>query len=122
MVIAKERKVNFYSDENGVEPVKDWFKSLRRKKKFVELTKIRTHIERAGKGNFGDHRFLGGNFGELKIDYGPGYRVYFGIDGDEIIILLNGGTKVSQQTDIGEAESRWENYISNKGEGNNHEK
>lgn len=72
------------------------------------------HIDKAGLGNFGDHRFLDGAFGELRIDFGPGYRVYFGIDGLEIILLLHGGTKKGQQNDIATAKERWERYLQKK--------
>jgi len=50
----------------------------------------------------------------VKVDYGPGYRIYFGLDGDELIILLNGGTKQNQQEDIGLAETRWKRYLDEK--------
>ncbi len=116
---AKSRKVDFFKDSDGAEPVKDWLKALRKKKKFVEHSKIATRIRRAELGNFGDYRILGGNWGELRIDFGPGYRIYFGIDGDELILLLHGGTKESQQEDIKLAEERWKNYLKSKKEDTN---
>lgn len=113
---AKPRRADFFKDDNGAEPVKEWLKALKKKKKFVEHEKIMTRIGRAESGNFGDHRTLGGNWGELRIDFGTGYRVYFGIDGDEIILLLHGGTKENQQEDIKLAEERWKKYLENKKE------
>ncbi len=86
-----KREVRFF-EENGEKPVENWLQSLLPSRK-VEYSKIVKHIDKAGLGNFGDHRFLDGAFGELRIDFGPGYRVYFGIDGLEIILLLHGGTK-----------------------------
>ncbi|MDC0980454.1 hypothetical protein OAQ84_01825 [Bdellovibrionales bacterium] len=59
---------------------------------------------------------FGGNWGELRIDFGPGYRVYFGVYEDELVLLLHGGTKKNQQEDIELAEERWERYLKNKKE------
>lgn len=114
MPAAVVRKAKFFKEDDGSEPVKDWLKEMKRKKKFVEVQRINTRIGRAELGNFGDHRILEGAFGELKIDYGPGYRVYFGLEGEELIILLSGGTKNDQQGDIDLAKSRWERYLGSK--------
>lgn len=111
---TKSRTAKFFKDDSGQEPVKEWLKSLKRKKRHVEHSKIITRIGRAESGNFGDLRMLGGGWGELRISIGPGYRVYFGIDGDEFILLLHGGTKETQQDDIDLAELRWKEYIDNK--------
>jgi putative addiction module killer protein len=108
-----ERKIVFFKDEDGSEPVKRWLDDLCRKKR-VEHARIVTRIKRAGMGNFGSHRFLAGNLGELKVDYGPGYRVYFGLDGDQLVILLNGGTKKNQEEDIQIASERWNKYQEEK--------
>ena len=116
---AKSRKVDFFKDSDGTEPVKEWLRALLKKKKLVEHSKIATRIGRAELGNLGDHRILGGNWGELRIDSGPGYRIYFGIDGDELILLLHGGTKEDQQEDIKLAEVRWKQYLKNKKEDTN---
>lgn len=76
----------------------------------VAIGKILVRLKRAEEGNFGDHRSEGGGVIALKIGgYGPGYRVYFGVDGDEIILLW-GGTKHSQQDDIKKARAFWEDY------------
>lgn len=116
---ATPRRADFFKDDDGTEPVQEWLKSLKKKNKHVEHGKITQRIARAEMGNFGDHRILGGNWGELKIDYGPGYRVYFGIDGDELILLLHGGTKQGQQEDIQLAEERWKRYLKSKEENTN---
>ena len=87
---------------------------VKQKKKIVELSKIKTRINRAGLGNFGDHRFLCGNLGELRVDYGPGYRIYFALDEDIFLVLLNGGTKSKQQQDIELASTRWQWYQKEK--------
>ena len=115
MLAAVVRKTKFFKEDDGSEPVKDWLNHMKRKNKFVEVAKINSRIKRAGQGNFGDYRFLAGALGELKIDYGPGYRVYFGLDGDELIVLLNGGAKNDQQADIDLAQKRWERYLKQNG-------
>ena len=61
-------------------------------------------------GNFGDHKGLGKGVSELRIDFGPGYRVYYGRDGDSLVILLAGGTKKRQARDIEKAQALWNEY------------
>lgn len=118
MPTAVTREAKFFREDDGSEPVRTWLDEMKKKRRIVEHGKILTRINRAAQGNFGDHRMLGGAFGELKIDFGPGYRVYFGIVGDELIILLNGGSKEDQQFDIELAKSRWDRYLNGK-EGRN---
>jgi putative addiction module killer protein len=69
-------------------------------------------IDRLEKGNFGDHRFLGEGVWELKIDLGPGYRVYCAQEGKTIILLLCAGSKRSQRRDIVSAIAYWNEYRS----------
>jgi putative addiction module killer protein len=76
-----------------------WLKKLRDSD---ASARILVRIKRLAEGNPGDNRFLG-DISELRIDYGPGYRVYFKDTGTEIIILLCGGDKTTQQTDIARA-------------------
>ena len=111
---AIKRKTIFFKEDDGSEPVKAWLSELRRKKRHFEHEKITTRINRATFGNFGDHRMFKGSIGELKIDFGPGYRVYFGVDGDEFVVLLQGGDKSSQQADIDLATERWGRYRKSK--------
>lgn len=61
-------------------------------------------------GNISSVKAVGGGVSEFKIDFGPGYRIYFGRDGDALVILLGGGTKKRQQQDITDAHSRWLDY------------
>jgi len=71
---------------------------------------IARRVERMRKGNFGDYKSVGDNVAELRITKGPGYRVYYTIQEDEIIILLVGGDKSSQQKDIQTAKSMAKEY------------
>ena len=72
--------------------------------------KIRARIARGRLGNLGNCESVGGGVSELKIDYGPGYRVYFGQIGTKLVILLCGGDKSSQSEDIKKAIEFWEDY------------
>jgi putative addiction module killer protein len=74
----------------------EWFEALRDRQAKV---RIQTRIDRIEMGNFGDHKFFMG-IGELRIDYGPGYRIYFARHGGHVVILLSGGEKHRQAHDI----------------------
>ena len=74
-------------------------------------------ILKAEKGNFGTSKGLGGGLQELKEYYGPGYRIYIGIDEDSLVVILLGGTKSSQNEDIKIARKYWSNYKTMKKEG-----
>lgn len=82
------------------EVYRDWIADLRDRD---GRARIQMRIDRLVHGNPGDHRVLGAGISELKIDVGPGYRVYFTRRGSELIILLAGGDKSSQQRDIARA-------------------
>jgi len=75
----------------------DWFTGLRDIRARV---RIQARIDRAGLGNFGDCELVGEGVSEMRIHYGPGYRVYFAQRGFEVVILLAGGDKSSQPKDI----------------------
>ena len=69
-----------------------------------------TAIRRLELGNFSNVKGVGGGVFEYRVDFGPGYRVYFGKDGEAVVILLGGGTKKRQDRDIASAEERWTDY------------
>jgi putative addiction module killer protein len=71
---------------------------------------LRVPLARMEQGNFSNAKGVGEGVLEYKIDFGPGYRVYFGRDGDTIVILLTGGTKKRQQRDIDTAKAYWRDY------------
>jgi putative addiction module killer protein len=71
---------------------------------------IRARLDRVEAGNLGDYKVVGKGVGELRIDYGPGYRVYFGQLGTTVIVLLCGGDKSSQDEDIRQAIEYWTDY------------
>jgi putative addiction module killer protein len=76
--------------------------------------KVTTALYRLGLGNFSNVKGLGAGVFECRINFGPGYRVYFGKDGEEIVILLGGGTKERQQNDIHLAHARWQDFKDRK--------
>ena len=92
--------------EDQRSPYADWFNDL----EAVTAARLDRHVRRMEQGNFGDSKPVGGGVVELRIDFGPGYRVYFGRDGKELVILLGGGSKKGQSQDIADAIHRWERY------------
>ena len=95
-----------YLDERGRSPFERWRASL----DVVTRARVSKALERVVEGNVSNLKGLPGGIGELKIDAGPGYRVYLGRDGCQIIVLLGGGTKKKQQDDIAAALNRWREY------------
>lgn len=78
---------------------------------------MRARLNRIRLGNFGDCKGVGGGVEELRIDFGPGYRVYFGREGSFVVILLCGGDKRSQARDILIAQQYWREYLDAKNAG-----
>jgi len=107
--MPKEQDVRIYCRSVGCEPFTDWLRSLR---DGTARNRIRQRIARVRLGNFGDARSLGDGLFELRVHLGPGYRVYFGREGDRIIILLSGGDKGSQDRDIERAKGYWQDQRS----------
>jgi putative addiction module killer protein len=92
--------------ENGRSPFQEWFDDLDE----VTAARVEKYILRLEQGNFGVAKFLCDGVFELRLDFGPGYRVYFARDGHAIIILLGGGSKRRQDADIAAAVERWKRY------------
>jgi|SRR6185437_10079999 len=92
--------------ESGRSPFADWFDSL----DAVTAARVDKFIRRLESGNFGAAKFLNEGVFELRLDFGPGYRVYYGRDGKTIIILLGGGSKRRQSADIAAAIKRWKKF------------
>ena len=103
---ARQRRIAAYVAADGHTPFADWLRKLTDQK---VRNGIRVRIARLRLGNPGDHRSVGHGVVELRIDIGPGYRVYIGQD-DRCILLLYGGTKRTQATDIKKAHEYWADY------------
>ena len=97
-----------YQTEKGKCPFRIWFLSL---KDIVTRASIRARLDRLSLGNFGDCKPVGEGVLELRLHLGPGYRIYFGMDRNEIIVLLSGGDKSRQQSDIDRAKVYWKDYL-----------
>ena len=110
---VKPRVVEYYRTTTGKEPAKEWLNTLKDK---VTQAIIYKRIRQAGLGYFGKTRGVGDGVLELKIDFGPGYRVYFGIRKDELILILVGGSKRTQPQDIQKARSFWLQWRKENGE------
>jgi putative addiction module killer protein len=100
-----------YQGADGAAPLETWIADLDRQ----AAAKVRAALLRMQEGNLGDVKPVGGGVSERRIDWGPGYRIYFGQDGNRLIVLLGGGTKKRQQRDIENAQSRWLDYKRRKG-------
>ena len=105
MVTVKE-----YIDDKGNSPFARWFDNLDPQ----AAAKVATALLRMEQGNFSNVKSVGAGAYEYKIDYGPGYRVYFGRDGEKLVILLGGGTKKRQQKDIERVKALWQDYKKRK--------
>ena|SRR6202030_3490610 len=101
-----------YHDPAGRSPFQSWFDGLDPQ----AAAKITVAMTRLAQGNFSSVKGVGSGVLEFRVDFGPGYRIYFGRDGQEFVILLAGGTKRRQQQDIETAIARWTDYKRRKKE------
>jgi len=101
-------EVREYLDRAGRSPFADWSDSLHR------AAAAAAALARIQQGNFSNAKGVGAGAYEHRIDFGPGYRIYFGKDGDTLVILVGGGTKKRQQNDISLALDRWKDYTLRK--------
>jgi len=95
-----------YVDARGRSPYAVWFNGLNAE----AAAKVAAALYRLEEGNFSNVKGVGGGVFERKIDFGPGYRIYFGRDGEAIVVLLGGSTKRDQRRAIAAAQERWEDY------------
>jgi putative addiction module killer protein len=102
--------VREYLDATGASPFGRWFAELNA----PAAAKVTTAVARLEQGNTSTLKGIGAGVVELRIDFGPGYRVYLAWDGATVVILLAGGTKQRQQRDIEAAKSRWLDYKQRK--------
>ena len=104
-------EVREYLDRGGRSPFAAWSDRLNRE----AAAKVAVALARMQQGNLSSARSVGSGVFEHRIDFGPGYRIYFGKDGDRLVILVGGGTKKGQQQDIHTALARWQDYKRRKG-------
>lgn len=104
---AGPRDVRVYVRADGKAPFSEWVESLRDRRAAV---RVWSRVARLRLGNLGDRCRVGDGVWELRLHFGPGYRIYFGQAGMRVVLLLCGGDKSSQREDIDEAKSYWADY------------
>ena len=100
------KEIRIYETRDGRIPFGEWIDELEGSKVYVIIL---NRLDRVENGNLGDCHPVGEGVSELRIDFGPGYRIYFGQDAN-LIVLLGGGTKRTQAEDIKKAKRRWKEY------------
>jgi putative addiction module killer protein len=109
---SRQWKIKKYVTADGVCPFDEWFEQL----DFTLQARIDVRFDRVSLGNFGDYKSIEGGVFELRFQFGAGYRVYFGLDGNQVMLLLIGGSKKTQKKDIKKALHLWKAYQQEKGE------
>jgi putative addiction module killer protein len=105
-----------YVDRLGHTPFLKWLDALND----TAQARVALALERLELGNFSSVKSVGAGVQELRVNFGPGYRVYFGRDGERLVILLAGGSKKRQQADIVRAKYLWQEFKERKREGTWH--
>jgi putative addiction module killer protein len=100
-------EVRQYQTAEGKTPMAEWLEGLR---DGATRARIAARLDRLKVGLLGDWKSLSGGISELRIDHGPGYRVYYGQEGNTLILLLCGGDKSTQAKDIEKAHAYWKDY------------
>lgn len=103
---VEEKAIVIFRMANGNMPFVEWMISLDDKAQTI----VESRLNRIRLGNMGDVKTIGGGVHEFRIDYGPGYRIYFGNAGGKAILLLVGGGKSGQQKDIRKAMEYWREF------------
>jgi putative addiction module killer protein len=105
-------EIRQYVDRSGRNLFERWFEKLND----TAQARITALLDRVERGNLSSIKAVGEGVQEFRIDFGHGYRVYFGWDGEQLVILLGGGTKQRQQADIAAAKTLWQEYKDRKRE------
>jgi putative addiction module killer protein len=97
-------EIAIFQTRSGRAPFEEWFLQIKDEK---TKAMVRTRLARLRLGNFGDRKALGEGVWELRIDFGPGFRIYYAMSGKTVVLLLSAGDKSSQSKDIKKAKSYW---------------
>ncbi len=108
-----EREIKKLELQNGLVPFDEWFDALHDRKMQAAVD---ARLTRVRAGNFGDCKSVGGGMFELRIALGPGLRVYYGLQGQRVVILLGGGDKSTQASDIRRARQLWQQFTKHASE------
>jgi putative addiction module killer protein len=101
------KEIKYYQTRDGACPFLEWFERLKDRE---AQARIDARLARLRSGNPGDVKAVGAGVSELRVDYGPGYRVYFAMAGINLAVLLCGGDKRTQAADIKQAKKFWTDY------------
>ncbi len=104
----RPREILHYTTPSGRNPYRQWYTRIKDQKTQIAIS---NKISRLRSGNLGDFKRLSKDLYELRIHHGPGYRIYFGVFQNDIVILLCGGTKGTQQRDIIRAQNYWDDFL-----------
>lgn len=117
--MQEEFHIDVYETATGKLPYSEWENSLSVRDRAI----ITTRLVRIRNGNLGDCKSIKGADGiyEFRIDFGPGYRIYYGMKGKKIILLLCGGDKGTQKKDIQRAKTFWDDYLKSQNRGQSHD-
>jgi putative addiction module killer protein len=107
---ALPKQVSVYTTSDGKEPFTDWLYGL---SDAMGRKRVLARLRRLEQGNYGDCEPVGEGVSELRMFFGPGYRVYFGEHENDIVILLCGGDKSTQTKDVQQAKAFWMEYLQN---------
>ena len=118
LVISKMIEFTEYIDANGKSPYAQCFDAL----DAVAAAKVRVYMTRVELGNYSNVKPIGEGLSEIKIDFGPGYRVYFRKEKEKLLLLLGGSSKKGQQKAIDAAKLAWKKYDSDRKQGARKEK
>ena len=106
-MFATPKEVVVFRAKDGRVPFEEWLDDLNDKK---AAARVLARLARVRQGNLGDCKSVGEGVSELRVDYGPGYRVYFGQKGQTAVVLLCGGDKRTQDRDIRLAKQYWHEF------------
>ena len=110
MIEAYPKEIRIYATTDGRMPYTEWSRGLDPEAR----ARIQIRLDNVRRGNLGHRKSVGKGVTELKVDYGPGYRIYIGQQGKRVIVLLGGGDKRRQQRDIEQAQDYWADYKKRK--------
>jgi putative addiction module killer protein len=103
-------EIRQYVDRTGKNAFERWFDKLDE----TVQARVTVYLDRLERGNTGASKSIGGMLRELRLDFGPGYRIYFGWEGEQVVILLGGGSKRRQQADIERVRTLWTEFQQRK--------
>jgi putative addiction module killer protein len=110
-VLITPREIVAFRAKDGEVPFENWLDELNDKR---AVARVLTRLARVRQGGLGDFKSVGEGVCELRVDYGPGYRIYFGQEGQTLVVLLCGGDKRSQDRDIRLAKKYWREFKTNE--------